>query len=101
MTKLIKISLILLTSILFLTACSFNDLIEPATTSETKQKSDLDEKINHKQKYIVIQQDYDLNIEEKANFMNSKNYELKHQNISFTDFGNVKTIILTFEYKGQ
>ena len=110
MTKF-KTAFVLLASILFLTACSFNDaaqLIEPQ--SNTKQTSDLDEKINHKQKYIVIKKTNDgllsrndpqALIEEQSNFMDSKDYELKQQNITFDRYGNFKNIVLTFEYKGQ
>lgn len=110
MTKF-KTAFVLLASILFLTACSFNDaaqLVEPQ--SNTKQTSDLDEKINHKQKYIVIKKTNDdllsrndpqALIEEQGNFMDSKGYELKQQNITFDRYGNFENIVLTFEYKGQ
>jgi lipoprotein len=108
MFKTIKYSLLLLTSILFLAACDSNT---PSEASETKQDTTLEDKINNKQKYIVIQQYiYDGNhkpnktqkfIEEKSNFMYSKNYLLIQQNITSDKFGDINDAILTFEYKGE
>lgn len=112
MSKPIKLIITLLTTLLFLTACSQNEQTEESNV-ETKQEIkelSLKEKINSKQKYVVIQKDvdYDLDgsksrkyIEDASNYMNSKNYELKHQNITFRDSGIPKHIILTFEYKGD
>ena len=113
MTKL-KTALILLISILFLTACSSNDtahLVEPqSNTKQTSSDDSLVDKINHKQKYIVIKQTNDgllsrnnpqTFIEEQSNFMDSKGYELKQQNITFDRYGGFENIVLTFEYKGQ
>lgn len=52
MFKTIKYSLLLLTSILFLAACDSNTSFE---ASETKQDTKLENKLNNKQKYVVIQ----------------------------------------------
>ena len=106
MLKLIKYTLLLLTSILVLAACDSN--------TETKQEisnNNIENKINNKQKYIVIQQYiYDGShkpdktekfIEEKANFMYSKNYVLIQQNLTNDKFGDINDVILTFEYKGD
>lgn len=106
MSKLIKYTLLLLTSILVLAACDSN--------TETKQEisnNNIENKINNKQKYIVIQQYiYDGShkpdktekfIEEKANFMYSKNYVLIQQNLTNDKFGDINDAILTFEYKGE
>lgn len=115
MSKLIKYTLLILTSILFLAACDSNNSSENTnwnskTQKETK-KSTLEDKINNKQKYIVIQQYiYDGShnpnktqkfIEEKSNFMYSKNYLLIQQNITSDKFGDINDAILTFEYKGE
>lgn len=112
MSKPIKVIITLLTTLLFLTACSQNEQTDESnveTTQEIKQLN-LDEKINNKQQYIVVQKDvnFDLDgrksrkyIENTSNYMNSKNYKLKHQNITFRDSGVPKHIILTFEYKGD
>ena len=111
MSKLIKLIITLLTTLLFLTACSSSsDTSENPTTTEDKLNSTLKEKINNKQQYVVIQKDVDFDlhgdksqiyIEETSNYMNSKNYELTHQNITFRDSGIPKHIILTFKYKGD
>lgn len=111
MSKLIKLIITLLTTLLFLTACSSSsDTSENPTTTEDKLNSTLKEKINNKQQYIVVKKDVDFDlhgdksqkyIEETSNYMSSKNYELKHQNITFRDSGIPKHIILTFEYKGD
>lgn len=106
MSKLIKYTLLLLTSILLLAACDSN--------TETKQEisnNNIENKINNKQKYIVIQQYiYDGShrqdktekfIEEKANFMYSKNYVLIQQNLTNDKFGDINDVVLTFEYKGD
>jgi len=106
MSKLIKHTLLLLTSILLLAACDSN--------TETKQEianNNIENKINNKQKYIVIQQYiYDGShkpdktekfIEEKANFMYSKNYVLIQQNLTNDKFGDINDVVLTFEYKGD
>lgn len=111
MSKLIKLIITLLTTLLFLTACSSSsNTSENPTTTEDKLNSTLKEKINNKQQYVVIQKDVDFDlhgdksqiyIEETSNYMNSKNYELTHQNITFRDSGIPKHIILTFKYKGD
>lgn len=108
MFKTIKYSLLLLTSILFLAACDSNTSFE---ASETKQDTTLENKLNNKQKYVVIQKYiYDGNhkpdktekfIEEKANFMYSKNYTLIQQNLTSDKYGDINDVILTFEYKGD
>lgn len=113
--KYLKTPLLLLFSIIFLTACESNSSFENTkwdskTQDFTKEKT-LEDKINNKQKYIVIQQyNYDQSynsknsqnfIEESSNYMFSKNYELKQQTITFSDIGNTKYTILTFEYKGD
>lgn len=112
MSKQIKLIITLLTTLLFLTACSKSEQTGESNV-ETKQdvkELSLEEKINNKQQYIVIRKDtdFDLNgdksqkyIEDASNYMTSKNYELKHQNITFRDSGIPKHIILTFEYKGD
>ena len=115
MLKKTKSTLLLLASILFLVACDSNNSFENTkwdskTQDFTKEKT-LEDKINNKQKYIVIQQyNYDQShnsknsqnfIEDSSNYMSSKNYELKQQNITFSDIGNTKYTILTFEYKGE
>lgn len=111
MSKLIKLIITLLTTLLFLTACSSSsNTSENPTTTEDKLNSTLKEKINNKQQYIVVKKDVDFDlhgdksqiyIEETSNYMNSKNYELTHQNITFRDSGIPKHIILTFKYKGD
>lgn len=111
MSKLIKLIITLLTTLLFLTACSSSsNTSENPTTTEDKLNSTLKEKINNKQQYIVVKKDVDFDlhgdksqkyIEETSNYMSSKNYKLKHQNITFRDSGIPKHIILTFEYKGD
>lgn len=115
MFKTIKYSLLLLTSILFLAACDSNTSFEDSNTSfeasETKQDTKLENKLNNKQKYVVIQKYiYDGNhkpdktekfIEEKANFMYSKNYTLIQQNLTSDKYGDINDVILTFEYKGD
>ena len=108
MHKLIKYTLLILTSILFLTAC---DSSTSSEASETTKETILKNKINNKQKYIVIQQYiYDGShrpdktekfIEEKANFMYSKNYVLIQQNLTNDKFGDINDVVLTFEYKGE
>lgn len=115
MSKTIKYTLLLLTSILFLAACDSNNSSENTnwnskTQTETKE-STIEDKINNKQKYIVIQQYiYDGShkpdktekfIEEKTNFMYSKNYVLIQQNLTNDKFGDINDVILTFEYKGD
>lgn len=112
MSKQIKLIITLLTTLLFFTACSQNEKTEESTV-ETKQELkelNIEKKINNKQQYIVIQKDvnFDLNgdkskkyIEESSNYISSKNYELKHQNITFRNSGIPKHLILTFEYKGN
>lgn len=106
MSKLIKYTLLLLTSILFLAACDSNK-----ETEKEISNNNIENKINNKQKYIVIQQYiYDGShrpdktekfIEEKANFMYSKNYVLIQQNLTNDKFGDINDVILTFEYKGD
>ena len=115
MYKTIKSTLLFLASILFLAACNSNTTFENTNLNSKAQEENktltLKDKINNKQKYIVIQQyNYDQSqnsknnqnfIEESSNYMSSKNYELKQQNITFSDIGNTKYTILTFEYKGD
>ena len=112
-SKLIKASLLLFVSILFLTACSSNNTSESSTpnSDKTSLNTQLTEKIDSKQKYIVIEQKYNTLlanenehqsfIEKQADFMSSKGYEMKHQNITSTRTGNISEIILTFELKDQ
>jgi ABC-type Fe3+-citrate transport system substrate-binding protein len=113
MSKQIKLIITLLTTLLFLTACSSktSEDSNPDIKQET-QNSNLEEKISNKQQYIVIQeyiyestmtknkktQEY---IEDKANFMNSKNYKLIQQDMTSDKFGSINYLILTFEYKGD
>lgn len=114
MSKPIKLIITVLTTLLFLTACSSK--ISEDSNSEIKQEtknSNIEEKINNKQKYIVVQKYIYENttmtnknetqkyIEDKANFMNSKNYKLIQQNITSDKFGGINYVILTFEYKGD
>lgn len=111
MSKPIKVIITLLTTLLFLTACSSSsNTSENSTPTEDNLNSTLKEKINKKQKYIVIQQSkyFGLSknkiqnyIEDVANYMYSNNYELKLQNTTFPDNGVPYQIILTFEYKGD
>ena len=115
MLKQTKYTVLLLTSILFLAACesnsSFKNTESGLKTQDFTKENTLEDKINNKQKYIVIQQyNYDQSynsknsqnfIEESSNYMFSKNYELKQQTITFSDIGNTKYTILTFEYKGD
>lgn len=117
MSKIIKFAITLITSIIFLTACSTTSSNEDSNwNSEPKQEVkeqsiELEEKINNKQKYVVIQKYiYDGShrpdktekfIEEKANFMYSKNYTLVQQNITSDKYGDINDVILTFEYKGD
>ena len=111
MSKPIKVIITLLTTLLFLTACSSSsNTSENSTPTEDKLNSTLKEKINKKQKYIVSQQSeyFGLSknkiqnyIEDVANYMYSNNYELKLQNTTFPDNGIPYQLILTFEYKGD
>lgn len=111
MSKTIKLIITLLTTLFFLTACSSSsNTSENSTPTENKLNSTLKEKINKKQKYIVIQQSeyFGLSknkiqnyIEDIANYMNSNNYELKLQNTTFSENGVPYQLILTFEYKGD
>jgi hypothetical protein len=111
MYKPIKVIITLLTTLLFLTACSFSsNTSENSTPTDDKLNATLKEKINKKQKYIVIQQSeyFGLSknkiqnyIEDVANYMYSNNYELKLQNTTFPDNGVPYQLILTFEYKGD
>ena len=114
MSKPIKVIITLLTTLLFLTACSSSSNTSenstPTEPTEDNLNSTLKEKINKKQKYIVIQQSkyFGLSknkiqnyIEEVANLMYSNNYELKLQNTTFPDNGVPYQLILTFEYKGD
>lgn len=111
MSKPIKVIITLLTTLLFLTACSSSsNTSENSTPTEDKLNATLKEKINKKQKYIVIQQSeyFGLSknkiqnyIEDVANYMYSNNYELKLQNTTFPDNGIPYQLILTFEYKGD
>lgn len=109
MSKPIKVIITLLTTFLFLTACSSSsNTSENSKPTEDNLNSTLKEKINKKQKYIVIQQSkyFGLSknkiqnyIEDVANYMYSNNYELKLQNTTFPDNGVPYQLILTFEYK--
>ena len=110
MSKIIKITITLLTSILFLTACNAATTTSTETKLEDQKKLILIEKIKNKQKYIVIQQSeyFGLSkdkiqnyIEDISNYMDSNNYELKLQNTTFSDNGVPYQLILTFEYKGD
>ena len=115
MSNKLKYALPLLASALFLAACDSNTSFEDSNTSfeasETKQDTTLENKLNNKQKYVVIQKYiYDGNhkpdktekfIEEKANFMYSKNYTLIQQNLTSDKYGDINDVILTFEYKGD
>lgn len=119
MSRVIKITITLLSTFIFLTACSTTTSNEePNWNSQAKQESKeqniaLEEKINNKQKYIVIHKDISddvvLNdskeiqkyIEENTNSMYSKNYQLIQQNITFGKLGMPRYVILTFEYKGD
>ena len=108
MSNKLKYALPLLASALLLTACDSNT---SSGASETTQETTLENKINNKQKYVVIQKYiYDGSrgpektekfIEEKANFMYSKNYVLIQQNLTSDRFGDINDVILTFEYKGD
>lgn len=112
MSKQFKLIITLLTALLFLTACTTNTSTSSSTETklEEQKNSTLKEKINKKQKYIVIQQSeyFGLSknkiqnyIEEISNYMDSNNYELKLQNTTFSDNGVPYQLILTFEYKGD
>lgn len=111
MSKQIKLIITLLTTLLFLTACTSSpNTPQNQSTKEETINSTLKEKINKKQKYIVIQQSeyFGLSknkiqnyLEDVANYMNSNGYELKHQNTTFSDTGIPYQLILTFEYKGD
>lgn len=115
MSNKLKYALPLLASALLLTACSSNNSTTSTSNAEAKQETkttNLEEKINNKQKYITIQKYIGEDtlysegktsnfIERTSNDMASKQYELKYQNFTFNDYGDVKYIILTFEYKGE
>lgn len=117
MIKFTKYASLLLLLIMFLTACSSNTSNEEQNwNSQPKQETDnssIEEKINNKQKYIVLQKDtsddiifqngtvIEKYIEENTNSMYLKNYQLIQQNITSTRLGYPRYIILTFEYKGD
>lgn len=115
MSNKLKYALPILASALLLTACSSNDSTTSTSNAEAKQETkttNLEEKINNKQKYITIQKYMDEDtissenktsdfIEKTSNDMASKQYELKHQDLTFNKYGSIKFIILTFEYKGE
>ena len=115
MSNKLKYALPLLTSALLLTACSTNDSTTSTSNAEAKQETkttNLEEKINNKQKYITIQKYINENteyggnktsnfIEKISNDMASKKYELKHQDLTFGKYGTIQGVILTFEYKGE
>lgn len=112
MSKPIKLIITLLTTLLFLTACSQSEQNEDSnveTKQEVKELS-LEDKINNKQQYIVTHKHFNNDstgnkskkyIEDASNYMMKHKYELKQQNVTFTDIGNPRHIILTFEYKGD
>ena len=116
MSKQIKLIITMLTALLFLTACSQSEQTNESnnestveTTQEVKELS-LDDKINNKQQYIVVQKDlnYDSTgnksqkyIEDASNYMVKHKYELKHQTVTFGKYASPSHIILTFEYKGD
>lgn len=115
MSNKLKYALPILASALLLTACSSNDSTTSTSNAEAKQETkttNLEEKINNKQKYITIQKYMNEDtissenktsdfIEKTSNDMASKHYELKHQDLTFGKYGSIKFIILTFEYKGE
>lgn len=116
MSKQIKLIITLVSTLLFLTACSQNEQTNESnnesdikTTQEVKELS-LEDKINNKQQYIVVQKDlnYDSTgnksqkyIEDASNYMEKYKYELKHQTVTFGKYSTPSHIILTFEYKGD
>lgn len=112
MSKPIKLIITLLTTLLFLTACSQNEQTEESNV-ETKQEVkdlSLEEKINNKQQYIVTHKHFNNDstgdkskkyIEDASNYMMKHKYELKQQNVTFTKYSTPSYIILTFEYKGD
>lgn len=112
MSKQLKLIITLLTPLLFLTACSQREQTQESnveTTQEAKELS-LEEKINNKQQYIVTNKHFNYDsignkskkyIEDASNYMMKHKYELKQQTVTFTDIGNPRHIILTFEYKGD
>ena len=112
MSKQIKLMITLLTTFLFLTACSQREQTQESnveTTQEAKELS-LDEKINNKQQYIVTHKHFNNDstgdkskkyIEDASNYMMKHKYELKQQNVTFTKYSTPSYIILTFEYKGD
>lgn len=112
MSKQIKLIITLLTTLLFLTACSQNEQTEESNV-ETKQEVkdlSLEEKINNKQQYIVTHKHFNNDstgdkskkyIEDASNYMMKHKYELKQQNVTFTKYSTPSYIILTFEYKGD
>ena len=113
MSNKLKYALPLLASALLLTACGSNDSTTSTSNAEAKQETkttNLEEKINNKQKYITIQKYINEDaqstknktsdfIEKVSNDMASKQYELKHQDLTFGKYGTIQGIILTFEYK--
>ena len=115
MKKMIKYILFALTAILLLSAYAFIYSPKSLQNSEPKQETrelDIEQKINNKQKYITIQKymnediSFDENktsnfIEKISNSMALKQYELKHQDLTFGKYGTIQGIILTFEYKGE
>ena len=112
MSKPIKLIITLLTTLLFLTACSQSEQNEESNV-ETKQEAkelSLEDKINNKQQYIVTHKHFNNDstgdkskkyIEEASNYMIKHKYELKQQNVTFTKYSTPSYIILTFEYKGD
>lgn len=111
--KKIKLAVILVLSVLALEACekdytNYEEVNEQKV--EVQGEKSLADKIKSKQKYIVVYKSFSgaPSGEELSNFiettsqdMFSKNYELKQQNLSFTDIGYFKKVILTFEYRGD
>lgn len=112
MSKQIKLIITLVSTLLFLTACSQNEQNQESTVETTQEVKELslDDKINNKQQYIVVQKDlnYDSTgnksqkyIEDASNYMEKYKYELKHQTVTFGKYSTPSHIILTFEYKGD
>lgn len=112
MSKPIKLIITLLTTLLFLTACTPNESAEESTVETTQEVKELnlEEKINNKQQYIVTHKHFNNDstgdkskkyIEDASNYMIKHKYELKQQNVTFTKYSTPSYIILTFEYKGD
>lgn len=111
--KKIKLATILVLSVFALGACdkdytNYEEVNEQKI--EVQGEKSLADKIKSKQKYIVVYKSFSGGYaeEELSNFVEAtsqdmfgKSYELKQQNVSFTDAGYFKKVILTFEYRGE